>query len=281
MEGVGNDFVVVPAELLAGTDPSKAAVRLCERRFGIGADGLLTVGVTDRSDAVFSFHMYNPDGTPDMCGNGLRCAVLFAHQVGLLIPVTGKFGIETVDGILEAEIVDLGQRAATVRVEMRVPRFAPTEIPFADVEESTVIDYPLNVGDAPISLTAVNTGSTHAVVFSDELPTEMMFQTLSPLIENHPYFPNRTSIMWTAKTGPSEFTVRIWERAASETLGCGTGACAVAAAAVVKGLANFGDTVDVISKGGALKVTWSAKDAPIQLTGPAKWVYEGQTDIGA
>ena len=281
MEGVGNDFVVVPAELVADIDHSKAAVHLCARRFGIGADGLLIVGLTDQPGVAFRFRMFNPDGTEDMCGNGLRCAVLFAQQAGLLLNTSGEFQIATSDGLLKAEIIELGQkdRTATVRVELPAPRFAPEDIPFADIEESTVIDYPLHAGDAPVTVTAINTGSTHCVIFGHELPTEGVFQLLSPLIEHHPYFPARTSVMWATQTGSSEFTVRIWERAASETLGCGTGACAVAAAASVKGLVEFGDPIDVVSKGGTLSVAWPAKGAPIQLTGPARWVYEGEAQV--
>jgi diaminopimelate epimerase len=281
MEGIGNDFVVVPAEFLDGIDASRLALSVCERRFGIGADGLLTIGPAARAGAAFSFRMYNPDGTPDMCGNGLRCAALYAHQAGLLEPHGRQFAIDTVDGLLRAEVLSLGQtaRTAQVRVEMEVPRFSPIDIPVTGTAARRVVDHLLRVADATLSVTSVNTGSTHTVIFSDQLPSEEQFQMLSPLIEHDPFFPTRTSVLWATRHSSGHFTTRIWERGVGETLGCGTGACAIAAAAIIKGMAHFGKEITVQSKGGALEVVWPAVTAPVELTGPARWIFEGETTL--
>lgn len=159
-------------------------------------------------------------------------------------------------------------------VDMGKPHFAPAALPFCDHSLERIVDYPLIVNGETYPITVVNTGSTHAVIFNTALPDEETFQRVSPQIENHPLFPERTSVLWATPRGEGCFAVRIWERGVGETLGCGTGACAVGVAAQIEKRA--GAVVDVISKGGTLRVTWPGRDAPIDMIGPAQIVFDGE-----
>lgn len=280
MQGVGNDFVVLNgADIPAGADLSEIAIQLCARRFSIGADGLL-VGEIDPANRVpVSMRMFNPDGTEDMCGNGLRCIGLWALHEGEGCPCT-PFRVRTREGertitILEA---DLAATKARLTVDMGTPRFAPPEIPFTGAAEGPIVDYPLTVDGRVFRGTAVNTGSTHTVIFGPP-PTEDEFQHYSPLLEHHPLFPERTSIMWATPAGDDRIDIRIWERGAGETLGCGTGACATGVASQLLGLTRPGETVHVASRGGTLSIRWPGGGEQIEMTGPAVQVFTGDVSL--
>jgi len=303
MEAVGNDFVVIDESDANGMDLSQLAVRLCRRHFGVGADGLLVIGRRSADAAIApiaSMRMFNPDGSQDMCGNGLRCAALWVSTRDW---TEGRhaFRIATKDGDREAILSRLGAgRAVEIAVQMGTPRLTADAIPFDAPASSTVIAQPLDVAGRTVRVTSAYTGSTHTVIFGEQ-PSEDDFQALSPLIENHPLFPERTTVLWTTQTAePGTFDVRIWERGVGETLGCGTGACAIAVAAGLNGLLSPGDDplpaqadtaqsvlrtpihAHIRSKGGTLHV--AVKHHPttgldMQLLGPAEIVYEGYADI--
>jgi len=156
-----------------------------------------------------------------------------------------------------------------VTVDMGEPRFAPGEIPMT-IEAPDAHDYPLDIDGERVVLTALSTGTTHSVIFVEALPPDDLFFRLSPRIENHPNFPERTSVLWTEVLDKSRVRIRIWERGAGETLGCGTGACAAAIAAQIHGFVE--KRVVVVSKGGELIIEWS-EGAPIRMTGPAEYVF--------
>jgi diaminopimelate epimerase len=280
MQSVGNDFVVIETtKWPEDTDWTQTAIRLCDRRFGIGSDGLMLL--TPSKSADIGMRMFNPDGTEDMCGNGMRCVLHLAHRQSLI----GNSGlIETLTGNRFFSIRD----DETVRADMGFPGFAPWEIPLDPhtpaiedfAENELVLGIVLSQGNRQITLDGiVNTGSTHTVVFVDELPTDDEFHFWSPFIENHPYFPERTSIMWTQVVAPSALRLRIWERGAGETLGCGTGACAAAVVARLTGRLEMGPTT-VISRGGTLTFEWGGTEdkpsARMHLTGRAQIVYQGE-----
>jgi len=284
MQAVGNDFVVVEeAKWPADTDWNAAAIRLCDRRFGIGGDGLLVVGPSKVSDV--RMRMFNPDGTEDMCGNGLRCVIRYAHERGLTSAYNGR--AETLTGLYYFEA---RCDASSITVDMGRPEFAPEKLPMT-VPGDIVIDYPLAVGDTVVPVTVINTGSTHAVTFVESLPEDATFLALSPQIEHHPLFPERTSVIWTtvsdawrSDAGPDEVKIRIWERGAGETLGCGTGACAAAIAAIVtKRLLPLPHwRVRVLSKGGELIINWGGMPSDtVGLTGPAETVFTGTVQFDA
>lgn len=280
MQGVGNDFVVVDRAVLPpNTSLSNLAVQVCDRHFGIGADGLLAVS-RDSPEAAFRMRMFNPDGSEDMCGNGLRCVSLWARKAGWLNGQS-EFQVAALDGLravrfLASASEDISDgRSALLGAEMGVPQLAPESLPYCGLAGVKVVGETLHVDGARYSITVVNTGSTHTVIFG-EMPDEETFQRVSPRIENHSLFPQRTSVLWAAQHGPSRFDVRIWERGAGETLGCGTGACAVGVAAILNGLSKPGVPMEIISKGGLLQITWPGENQSVDMVGPAQIVFEGE-----
>ncbi len=273
MHGAGNDFVLLDglnAPISPQLDTTRLAQLLCIRHLGVGADGLLSLEPSEIADA--RMRMWNPDGTPDMCGNGLRCVAELAHRLGHI--QKEAFTIETIAGLREIWRLDDGR----IRTTMGIPQFAPAIVPLATATQ--LVDGTLEIGGQILSnVTALSTGSTHTVIFLDAELSEDEFQTLSSQLEHHPLFPARTSIMWAvadkaAPDGTDKFTIRIWERGAGETLACGTGACAVAVAAITTGRARGSVTVE--SRGGELEVEWKGAQSEITLTGRATYVYAGQ-----
>lgn len=268
MHGAGNDFVLIDglrAPISPQLDMSQLAQLLCSRHFGVGADGLLSLEPSDVADA--RMRMWNPDGTPDMCGNGLRCVAELAHRVGHI--EKENFSVETIAGTRAIQRLDDGR----IRTAMGIPQFAPAIVPMET--QTSLIEGNLEIDGQTIShATALSTGSTHTVIFRDAPLTESEFQTWSPQLENHPLFPARTSIMWAVPDSENRFKIRIWERGAGETLACGTGACAVAVAAITTARAR--GPIKIESRGGELEVEWRAPDGEITLTGKATYVYAGE-----
>lgn len=267
MEGVGNDFVLIEAQAAHGLDWSQLAQRLCHRPFGIGADGLL---VLERgAHAPVRMRMFNPDGTEDFCGNGLRCAARYAYERGYVD--APEFTIETLGGQLVPVQIHLREGAVdAISTRLPPPRFHPREIP-ALVDGEVIEDYPLAVAGRTVRIACVNTGTTHTVIFGDSLPDNALFLEVSPRIETHPMFPERTSVLWVV-VGRDEARVRIWERGVGETLGCGSGAAAVAVLAHRAGWTD--SAITVVSKGGALQV--SHQPDGVMLTGQANRVFTGE-----
>ena len=276
MQGIGNDFVVVDARGTSGIDWSALSIELCDRHIGIGADGLLVLDTTQLADIMM--WMYNPDGTPDVCGNGLRCLARYAIDRKI---VTGDtLRIATLGGVRNATAVRAGDSGPilAITVDMGTPRFDPPAVPIR-LSSPEVFDYPLNLGHGKsLSITALSTGSTHAVTFVNQLPDDVDFFSISPLVEKHPLFPERTSLMWCKVENPLRISLRVWERGAGETLGCGTGACAAAVAAVRHNLVTAGVPVSVASNGGELQVTWAPANEII-MTGPAEYVFDGAYNL--
>ena len=270
MHGAGNDFVLLDAlthPFSPELDMAQLAQLLCARHFGVGADGLLSIEPSAR--AALQMRMWNPDGTPDMCGNGLRCVAALAHRLGHV--TSDHFSVETIAGIRAIERRGDG----TWRAQMGRPQFESAIVPFVAAAPTQVLrEGTLQIGDEILPhVTALSTGSTHTVIFRASALGESEFARLSPLIENHALFPARTSVMWAVPTGANRFEIRIWERGAGETLACGTGACAVAVAAQITGRAS--GPVTVQSRGGALEVEWN-EGGEIYLSGPARYVFAGR-----
>jgi len=282
MQGIGNHFVVVDAaDIPENTDLNALALRLCAPHFSIGADGLLVGEILGQDEPRVSMRMFNPDGTEDMCGNGLRCIGLWALAQGG-VEVGIPFKVKTKEGIRDVEILEAtaDRRSGTLTIDMGAPRFCKPEIPFLDLVEPADLDRcvvqndPLTIDGRTFRITSVNTGSTHTVIFGEPL-TEEEFQLYSPQIELHPHFPERTSIMWATPVGENTVSIRIWERGAGETFGCGTGASAVGVAAKLQGIVARSEPVHVASRGGTLTIQWAGGSTPISMTGPAQTIYSG------
>lgn len=271
MQGVGNDFVVVDGRAQGDRDWSALAVELCDRQFGIGADGLLVIDDTRLADVMM--RMYNPDGTPDVCGNGLRCLARYAVEREIVAGDTLR--VATLAGVRSARMHrDATGEITAVTVSMGQPRFDPPSIPMRVMAER-VLDYSLELeDDTVLPISALSTGSTHTVTFVPELPTDERFFAISPQVEHHPLFPDRTSLMWCQVEEPECLRLRIWERGAGETWGCGTGACAAAVAAILHNYAPAGRPITVASRGGELIVRWQEGEE-MEMTGPAVYVFEG------
>jgi diaminopimelate epimerase len=275
MHGIGNDFVVLDAinsPLPDDFNFARAAEVLCARHFGIGGDGLLLLARGESTPV--RMRMWNPDGTEDMCGNGLRCIAWLAFSRNYIS--SREFNVETLAGICHCEVLASGE----VRVEMGAPIFSFPQIPFAPdspLSQATEYSLPLE-GNEIHHVTTLSTGSTHTVIFVDELPDDGTFVALSPQLENHPWFPERTTVLWTKVIGENQLQLRIWERGVGETLACGTGACAAAVAAQITNRAS--GEIEVQSKGGVLRIAWREGES-IRMTGPAEIVFQGAMDASA
>ena len=266
MEGIGNDFVLVDAWTLPEMDWPALTVSMCERRFGIGSDGLLLLLPSDKAD--IRMRMFNPDGSEDMCGNGLRCIAVYARNAGRV--ARDEFTIETFDGVRRAQVTD-----SSARVSMIKPSFKAVDFP-ARLDVDEVIDYPLEVGGRIYRITAVQVGTPHAVIFA---PAETFWEVIPPeslLIQQHPAFPEPVNVTWCCVESPESLRIRTWERGAGPTLACGTGACAALVAANINGLA--GSRAKVSSPGGTLEIEWPDRGLII-MTGPANIVFRGEWPV--
>ena len=270
MQAVGNDFVVISTDEWPEQDWQRLAVDVCNRHFGVGSDGLLVVSRTEGTG--FRMRMFNPDGTEDGCGNGLRCAARFAW---IHLDSSARCMAATMAGLQPTEILWHGDVKSMVRVGMGQPQLSPSSVPVQS-DLDPVVDLAVSVGNHERLLTCVNTGSTHAVIFLNRPVDQDVFQTESPVLETHALFPQRTTILWAWPEGAGRFHVRIWERGAGETMGCGTGACAVAVAARLHGMTE--GPVDVVSSGGSLQIEQDSSGS-IWMTGPAASVFRGMWAI--
>jgi diaminopimelate epimerase len=262
---IGNDFVFLEEENVDRADVhdlSELAKKLCSRHFGIGSDGLLIWRFAD--DAAY-LRMFNPDGTEDFCGNGLRCAALHTERKGLV-----KKSLRIIHRGQESNI-EFGM-AGWIDVQLPKPSFAPEDVPLKP-GTTELFDSPISIGGVPLRLCACIVGSTHAVIFCEGAPVEETFQKVSPLLENHELFPERTSVIWSWQEKFNAVRIRIWERGAGETLGCGTGSAATAACYFRKN-SNL-VAMQVINPGGECAVA-KGPDGTLIASTRARHVFSGQ-----
>ena len=269
LHGTGNDFVLIDARDRRPRDWSALARVACDRHFGVGSDGILLV--QDSKSADYRMVMYNPDGSEaEMCGNGIRC---FARYLFDANETRGPvLSVETGAGIKRLEIEADGDRFRRVVVDMGVPTFAPSEIPIlADGPE--VVDLPLDVAGWNLRVTAVSMGNPHAVHFTGEDVAEFPLEQVGPRVEHDSRFPRRVNFEIARVKSPETVDVRVWERGAGITLACGTGACAVFAAARRKGL--VGERAVLKLPGGELEMR-VGPEGQILMAGPAEIVFTGE-----
>jgi diaminopimelate epimerase len=272
LHGTANDFVYVDAREGFPGDPAALAPRLCDRRRGIGADGLILVRPPSSGDAHIRMIIYNADGSrPEMCGNGIRGLAKFVHDRGIVhadpLRVETDAGVKT----LHTEVVD--GRVRRVTVDMGVPVWDGPAIPVA--AEGPVIDQPLEVAGREWRVTCVSMGNPHCVVFVDD-PAALPLAEIGPRFEHHPFFPRRVNTEFVRVAGPARLEMRVWERGAGETMACGTGACAAAVASARTG--RTGREVVVALPGGELEIDWREDDR-VLMTGDAVEVFEGCTEV--
>jgi len=271
MQALGNDLILVDALHLKPLSWSRLAERMCRRHFGVGGDGFLLV--LPSRVAPFRMRMFNPDGSEDMCGNGLRCTGKYLHDRGLA--KMKEVVIETIGGVRKTWLLEEEGRRSIIRAEMGVPSLSPEDLPMkAEVKDG--LHYSLEVDGKVWELNCVSVGTPHAVIFAPREVIGEAFERVSPKIETHPLFPRRISVDWCYPEGKDVLRVRVWERAVGETLSCGTAACAAAVAGRLLGYC--GEDVEVRLVGGNLEVTWRRGEQML-LTGPAEEVFTGSWQL--
>jgi diaminopimelate epimerase len=271
LHGTANDFVYVDARAGFPGDPAAAARRLCDRRRGIGADGLILLLPSTEADGRMA--IYNSDGSrAEMCGNGIRGLAKFVHERGLI--TKNPLAVETDAGVKTLTLhLDGDSRVARVTVDMGMPEWRGRQIPVdADGE---VLDRPLVVDGRTWSVTCLSMGNPHCVVFVDDVAS-LPLETIGPRFETHPFFPRRVNTEFVKIEDRRRLTMRVWERGAGETMACGTGACAVAVAAARTGRSERQVTVTL--PGGPLEIDWRPDDRML-MTGDAVAVFEGQVEV--
>ncbi len=267
MQGARNDFVVFDGRDQPKLDWAAVAVRACDRRAGVGGDGILVLELSQTEDLRMRYH--NADGSrSEMCGNGIRCLAKFALDIGAT--VQRQLSWETGAGPATTEVLEYGEGPSRVRVDMGPPRFAPADIP-VKADGAQVREVPFAVDGSDLSLTCVSMGNPHAVTFVDSV-AGFPLDRLGPEVEHHVAFPNRTNFEVAEVVDSGHLRMRVWERGVGETQACGTGACAVAVAGQL--VRQTASEVEIHLPGGRLTVAWKPGHN-VLLTGPAETSFTG------
>ncbi len=269
MQGCGNDYLYVDTFGETVADPAALARAMSDRRYGVGADGLILIQPTLKAD--IGMEMYNSDGSRSpMCGNGLRGLCKYAYEHGLVSKT--EFEVETGAGVLPVRLHLLDGRVERVTVTMGEPRLNRQDLPM-EGPAGTAIDVRVKAGTHEVVGTAVSMGNPHFVVFVEGDVDRFPVEVVGPAVETHPLFPERVNTEFVQILGRRDVRQRTWERGAGETWACGSGACAVAVAGVVTGRTESPLTVHL--RGGDLEIAWEGKGKPVVMTGPAVEVFSG------
>jgi diaminopimelate epimerase len=275
-EGLGNDFIVVDGRTQDLALARKHAVALCDRHLGIGGDGVLLVEFREGRAAM---RVINADGSrPEMCGNGVRCVVLYLAHTGFIgAPSTTpvEVTVDTDSGPHRCRLWREGD-LDWVEVGMRAATLEPQSIPVQAGTSAPLLDAPFEVDGTRVRLTCVSMGNPHAVTFDDVGASKA---ALGPRLEKHPRFPNGANIGFAAMQGPQSMDLAVYERGAGFTQACGTGACAAAVAAIETGRAKRNVPLEVRLPGGPLRILVTDPKSPILMTGPARRVFEGHVEV--
>ncbi|MCK8827906.1 diaminopimelate epimerase [Natroniella acetigena] len=272
MHGLGNDFVIVNLLEEKLTNLGQLAREICDRHFGVGADGLVLVLPAEKDEADFRMRIFNPDGSePEMCGNAIRCFAKYLYERKLTDKT--KVKVETLAGIIIPELIIEAGQVEVVKVDMGQPRLKSQEIPMAGVEQKQVVKQPLEVAGQEYEITAVSMGNPHCVIFVDQVD-DFPVSEVGPLIEKHSLFPVKTNVEFIEVVNSDELKMRVWERGAGVTLACGTGACASTVAAILNQLTDREVMVHLL--GGDLLIEWAEDNNHVYMTGPAEEVFVGE-----
>lgn len=276
--GLGNDFILIDNR--TSNEPAitpEAAVKLCDRHFGIGANGVI-FALPGQDGTDYTMRIFNSDGSePEMCGNGIRCLAKFLTQLEggerqEAICERGGYRIHTLGGVMTLQLTADGM----VKVDMGMPWLLVAEIPttLAPANEK-VINQPIEVAGKTWSVTCVSMGNPHCITFVDDVAA-IELETIGSQFEHHPAFPQRTNTEFIQVVRRDYLKMRVWERGAGATLACGTGACAALVAGVLTGSCDRAATIEL--PGGCLHIEWSELDQKLYMTGPAQLVFTGKFD---
>ena len=272
MHGIGNDYVYVNCFEESVKNPAEVSKFVSDRHFGIGSDGLILISPSAIAD--FRMNVYNADGSQaEMCGNGIRCVAKYVYDYGLTDKT--EISVETLAGIKYLRLQVENGKVASVEVNMGAPILEPKEIPVA-VEESPVVNVPVEVKGKIYHMTCVSMGNPHAIIFMNNVK-DLDIAAIGPYFENHTVFPKRTNTEFVEVLDRNTVNMRVWERGSDETLACGTGACATTVACILNDKTENEVTVHLL--GGDLKIRWDREANQVYMTGPATVVFDGEITL--
>lgn len=273
MHGLGNDFIVVFGERELPADASALAVKLCDRYFGIGADGLVYILPSQRGD--YMMRIINSDGSEaEQCGNAIRCVAKYVYDHGYMS--SEKIVIETLGAGPQQVTIGLKDgKADTVTVDMGEPVLNGPQIPVA-VDANPVLDHPIEADGRTFRFTSVSMGNPHCVIYVEDA-VNFDLAVWGPKLETHPLFPKKVNVEFATVQDRGRVDMRVWERGAGPTLACGTGACATLVSSVLNGLTGRAAWISL--KGGDLYIEWNEADNHVYMTGPAEIVYTGSVNV--
>ena len=268
MQGAGNDYIYVDCTKKLLKNPSKTAIKVSERHFGIGSDGMILIKSSDKAD--FFMEMYNADGSQGkMCGNGIRCVGKYVYDNKMTDKTT--ITVETLSGIKTLVLNVEGDKVKTVRVNMGSPILESSKVPVVSDKEK-VIDEPVTVNNKEYRITCVSMGNPHAITFVDDIDS-LDIEHIGPMFEKNEIFPEQVNTEFIQVISRDVIKMRVWERGSGETLACGTGACASVVACVLNGLTE--DKVTVKLLGGDLFIEYNRDENTVYMTGPARITFTG------
>ncbi|MFC1964177.1 diaminopimelate epimerase [Chloroflexota bacterium] len=278
MQGAGNDYVLIETSGNSH-DWSKMATIMCDRRYGIGADSLLLLLPSAQAD--IRMRVFDADGSEaEACGNGIRCLGRYAYEKGIVASEVTQIRVETLAGIRTLCLNKEHDTLKTIRANMGKPMFLPEEIPVSlkdapgkTVDINTMLSYTVSVASRDLTLNLISMGNPHAVYFQQQPVADFPLSVLGPKVEKLAIFPNRTNFEVVRVLRKNQVEARVWERGVGETMACGSGACAILAAAHTLGLT--GKRIDVSLPGGTLSVEWNGS-GEVLLSGPAETVFTGE-----
>lgn len=272
MQGAGNDYIYVNCFTETVKNPEEIAVRVSDRHFGVGADGLVLICPSDKAD--FFMDIYNADGSrAKMCGNATRCVAKYVYDNKMTDKT--EIALETLSGIKRIKITVQDGKAVAARVNMGAPILTPREIP-TKFDGETAVSQNLTIDDTAYAVTCVSMGNPHCVLYTDDVHA-LDLPRIGPKFENHEMFPDRINTEFVHIVSETEFDMRVWERGSGETLACGTGACAATVASILNGYCKRDTEIKVNLLGGTLYINWTA-DGDVYMTGPAETVCTGEID---
>ena len=272
MHGIGNDYVYVNCLKENVENPSEVAIKISDRHFGIGSDGLILIKPSDVADG--KMEMYNADGSQGaMCGNGIRCVAKYMYDYGITDKTS--ISVETKSGIKYLDLTIKDGKVDTVKVNMGTPILKAVDIPVRS-EKEQVIDESVMVDGKEWKITCVSMGNPHAITYIDDVKN-LEIEKIGPKFENHEIFPDRVNTEFVHVIDRNTVEMRVWERGSGETLACGTGACAVAVSSILNGLTEEEVTVKLL--GGDLKIFWDRTENKVYMTGSATTVFDGEIDL--
>lgn len=274
MHGISNDYVYVNGFVEDVPEPEKVSIFVSDRRCGIGSDGLILILPSEVADC--RMRMFNADGSEGMmCGNGIRCVGKYAYDHGIVNKP--ELSVETKSGIKYITLTVENGKAVSATVDMGKAILKPREIP-VDADGEDFVKRTISVAGKDYTATCVSMGNPHCIIFMDEDPMGLELEKIGPDFENHKLFPERINTEFVKVLGENTLFMRVWERGSGETFACGTGACAVAVAAVLNGYCKRDEEITVKLRGGDLHIVWKS-DGTVMMTGTATHVFDGEIDL--